>query len=462
VLRVRYPPTFAAERRYIVDVLLREFLGLECVHEPAPVEGFELSSPDGGPGRVVVADGLFRHDEGGRLTEAVLPKLPLTTWDVARTEVTAPLVTSRLPVLYGAGNGDSPLALGDGEVRLRLDVFGSAFFMLTRLEEAICDERDRHRRFAAAHSLAARAGFLDRPIVNEYLEILWWALKRLWPRLTRQERSFRLRPTHDVDFLSCSRVALSRLGRQAAVDLVRRRDPLLALHRARSYAASRLVGPHRDLCNTFDFIMRTSEDNGCSSAFYFMTGRTDARFDGDYALDDPAARRVLRAISGRGHEVGLHPSYGTYRNGGATRAEFESLLRVCEEERIRQHEWGGRQHFLRWENPTTWVNWAEAGLEYDSTLGFPDAAGFRSGVCFEYPAFDVRAREPLRLRERPLIVMDATLTDYEGLSLDAGADRALGLKRICRTFGGDFVLLWHNNRLVRRSERRAYRKILEA
>ena len=43
--------------------------------------------------------------------------------------------------------------------------------MLSRYEELITKDRDQHNRFPATASVAFKAGFLDRPIVSEYLEI---------------------------------------------------------------------------------------------------------------------------------------------------------------------------------------------------------------------------------------------------------------------------------------------------
>jgi len=37
--------------------------------------------------------------------------------------------------------------------------------------------------------------------------------------------------------------------------------------------------------------------------------------------------------------------------------------------------------------------WADAGMDYDSTLSYADRPGFRCGTCSEYPAFDPVAGE---------------------------------------------------------------------
>ena len=101
---------------------------------------------------------------------------------------------------------------------------------------------------------------------------------------------------------------------------------------------------------------------------------------------------------------------------------------------------------MRWENPTTWQNWEGAGLSYDATVGFADYVGFRCGICYEFPAFNLITRKRLRLRERPLVVMEGTLLgeQYMGLSMDKAVEKIAELNEYCKLFQGQFTLLWHN------------------
>ena len=48
--------------------------------------------------------------------------------------------------------------------------------MLTRYEELVVPDRGAHDRFPAAASVAVREGFLEIPIVDAYVELLWGAL----------------------------------------------------------------------------------------------------------------------------------------------------------------------------------------------------------------------------------------------------------------------------------------------
>lgn len=105
-------------------------------------------------------------------------------------------------------------------------------------------------------------------------------------------------------------------------------------------------------------------------------------------------------------------------------------------------------HYLRWEQPTTMRAWDNAGMTYDSTLGYADRPGFRCGTSHEYPAFDPTAQEQLSLRIRPLVVMECTVIDriYLGLGVtDAAEDKINLLKRRCKQVGGQFGFLWHNS-----------------
>jgi len=141
-----------------------------------------------------------------------------------------------------------------------------------------------------------------------------------------------------------------------------------------------------------------------------------------------------------------HPNYKPYQSLQQTKLEFKKLLKICEEEGIKQETWGGRQHYLRWKAPLTWRIWDEAGIDYDSTLSYADHAGFRCGICYEYPVYDILQRKQLKLTERPLIVMeDSVLGErYMGLSGREALAYMQKLKKRCQKFNGDFILLWHN------------------
>ena len=73
------------------------------------------------------------------------------------------------------------------------------------------------------------------------------------------------------------------------------------------------------------------------------------------------------------------------RSSSSTEIERRLLPRQASAQDPRSED---RQHYLRWRAPTTWQNWEDAGLDYDSTVGYADHVGFRAGTCYEYPIFN--------------------------------------------------------------------------
>jgi hypothetical protein len=332
--------------------------------------------------------------------------------------------------------------------------------MLTRLEEHVVAERDDFGRFPAAAAVAHREGLLGTPIVDVYVDLLWDALTRRWPQLQRPRRGYRVALTHDVDD------PIARFGRgprdlvrQLGGDLVLRRDPRLVPRRIASWLAGSRGGRRLDPNNTFDFLMDVSERHGLASAFYFMVadGTPDAE-DPPYPIDLPWVVALMQRIHRRGHEIGFHP---TDTDPQRTVRAFERLRAAAERAGVRQAAWGGRQHYLRWENPSTWRTWERAGLEYDRTLAYPDHVGFRTGTCHEYAVFDVLERRRLRLRERPFQVMDRTVFEYMGLDRGAAHATVAEIAAQCRRHEGELCLLWHNNVVVSAAEKRGYEDMIE-
>jgi hypothetical protein len=455
-LIVAVPPTYEPERRYILGVILSEWLGLDW--ELATEERSDVRvtlAGDAGSRHLTLPEGLFATDPAAWLTEASLPPSPLP-W----TEIDG----RSLPVLYGPRPLPSTVVSEhDDAVRVAIDVLGSAFFMLTRYEEVAIGARDAYGRFPVSSSVADREGFVGVPIVDAYVELLWSALRRLWPRLERRRRDFRLAFTHDVDdpLASLGRTP-PRLARQLAADALVRRDPALAARRVRSWAGMRR-GDHRlDPYNTFDFLMAVSERHGVTSAFYFLATEEASVRNGPYTLENPWVRALIARIHQRGHEIGYHAGFDTYRDAERTGKEFRRLRTAAAELGVSQPRWGGRQHYLRWESPSTWANWEQAGLDYDSTVGFAERVGFRLGTCHEFPTFHVRERRPLRLRERPLHVMDRTLFDYMRLTPEGARDAVLEVARECRRAAGTLTLLWHNSTLPTAAQRRWYEALAQA
>ena len=467
LLLVRTPEGRSPERRYVMDLVLGEWLGFRYVLEVGREPNLSIRM-DGDPsGRTLaIPDALFAASSEAWLTERCLPRQPLPRVRMpdSSTGSAASAGVAPLPVLFGALTADGPAWKETSSgLALNVDVMGSVFFCLSRMEEIVGTERDRHDRFPVAASVAHAEGFVERPLVDDYVDLLFAAIQSLWPGGERRTTEFRLRLTHDIDrpFSAIGR-PVWRVARSMGADLTRRRDPRLALRRLRAVADARTDRVDRDPFATFDFLMTSSEKHGLHSLFYFITGNDPADPDCRYRLSDAHFAPILRDIHWRGHEVGLHASYSSHGSAERTRAEAADLAKVCRLAGFDQPTWGVRQHYLRFANPATWKHQEAAGLSHDSTMGFAEQVGFRSGTCREHPGFDLLDRRQLALRERPLIVMDASLFGYMGLGLEEAARRTCAVVDTCRRHRGDAVVLYHNDTVASARQQVQYRDLLDA
>ena len=227
---------------------------------------------------------------------------------------------------------------------------------------------------------------------------------------------FRLALTHDVDDpLVVPRRSSAVLARQLAADALVRRDPALAARRVRSWAGARrgASASTRTTPSTSSWTSASATASPAPSTSW--PPRRRARATASTRLEHPwVARSSRRSMGAATRSATTRTSTPTATPSARARSSA-GCARPPRDRRGSQSQWGGRQHYLRWENPSTWENWEGAGLDYDSTVGFADRR-LPLGTSHEFAAFHLRRRRPLRLRERPLLVMDRTLFDYMGLS----------------------------------------------
>ena len=411
------------------------------------------------PGR----KGEIRFDNQQTVFHQSRSDFPCKHWQASAEGFQAP-IKDAIPA-PSIGELPAPLIeVGERGATIHYDILGLTYWMLTRLEEVGRTDLDNHQRFPATSSHAYNHGYLERPVLDEWLMILGQVIQRVWPQLELKQHKYSIKVSHDVDRPSRYGFrSLKPLIRAMAGDVLKYRNIQGALIapwvRLNTKQQLHLADPF----NTFDWLMDVSEANNLKSAFYFICGRTNPAKDADYEPEHPAIRNLMRRIHDRGHEIGLHPSYGTFQKPELIAQECERLKRICSEEGIQQSEWGGRMHYLRWEQPTTMRAWSDAGMTYDSTLGYADRPGFRCGTCHEYPAFDPIAQEPLSLRIRPLIVMEGTIISpqYLGLGQSKAFRKITKLKEYCEKMDGQFTLLWHNSEFLFDENRDTYSELLK-
>lgn len=451
MLHVIAPDVCRNEIEYVIHTIISDFLGYDYVIEFSCRNDFQVrryGSEGTCSKRIFLSAEFFHLANKHWLSEASLPPREFKTFKLNLRPDIGNIQSTSVPILFG----DPKLDVCHDELRVGFDIFGISFFLLSCYEEAVVKDRDEHSRFNSKVSMLSKNDFLDRPIVNEMAEFLDSMIQSLWPIVRRKPRKFRSLIScdvdHPVDHTGHNLIkSIRRVGARVLRDISYRQAFEDGLNYVFSKAGSRRYDA---FFNNISRIMDLNERVGNVVCFNFIPYRTCIEKDAPNDIMDASVQALLRSINSRGHEIGFHPGYNTYNN---KKLFDESVVRFQEglkQARVDQPEFGGRQHYLRYNPLITPALWANNKFAYDSSLGFADRAGFRVGTCYEYRAYDLSSRRPLALKNRPLIVMDCAVIDKrnEGLcDVAAAFDRISSLRETCRRFDGDFSLLWHNSYL---------------
>jgi hypothetical protein len=337
--------------------------------------------------------------------------------------------------------------VADGVVLLDRAVLALVRDVAGAVAEQRSAQRDAHGRVpSTANALVAGGGEGERdPIVSQGARALAGAVQRAAGRRPAFElapwpggRRWAAALTHDLDVVewwpAFTALRLAELASKGEVA------------RALSVMGAVVASGGRDVVwRGVQQVLATEAQHGLRSSWFVLCGSptlaTARAGDLTYRPDGPRARRILSALAGAGHEVGLHGSFAT---SDAPALFGEQRDRLAPLARGPVH--GVRQHYLRMHYDATPVEMQRAGFAYDSTVGFADRNGFRLGVADVVPSWSDARQSALELDEAPFCWMDRALSKYRGVeSPDAWIDDALELAGRCAAVQGMWNGIWHPN-----------------
>lgn len=342
------------------------------------------------------------------------------------------------------------------------DVFARIFFLVSRYEEYNCppDILDAHKRFPAAQSLAFKLGFLQQPLVNQYVIALLEQLKTRFPNLHPTLPTYRFQPTFDFD-----RAWLyQNIGFKRSVGGFLK-EMLKGKFKDAKKRLNVLRGVSNDPYFTFNYIQKLHQEYGLPLVMFWLLGDY-AKYDKNIFWKNPKFQALIQSFA-QDFKVGIHPSYTSNQDISilkkeikrlesivkpTPRSEFVSRTSVREPSKNAPNTEGSlfpsRQHFLLLTFPETYRRLLEAGILEDWTMGYADETGFRASIATPFRWFDLEKNEETPLIIHPFQAMDVTLNNYLHLTPEAATERLRTLIYTCRNVGGTFTTLWHNDNLA--------------
>lgn len=395
--------------------------------------------------KIVINPSGFFDDSRYGTTES-LPVLPLKQWE-------------DVPILFGEN-----LTRKEGDtIILDADLVAGTFFLITRYEEMVRKTiRDAHGRFPGKESLPYRAGFIDRPLIEEWGKLLRSLMRECGINIEEPPKSIRkVYLTHDVDQLAHYRRTRGMLG-----GLLRglrwKKERKMAL---KSYFAGVIFDPWY----TFPFLYRIDNqlkqqlgENRCEVITFIRAGGGRKKEDQPKAnLAHPDYRQLLKYSKRKNIPIGLHTSYDAGINPALISREKKNL-----ENFTGSTVTYNRNHFLNNREPADMTYLVDAGITEDFSMGYADIAGFRLGTCRPVQWINPENKQLTSLTLHSLTIMDVTLSEKRYMFMNAhdAYQYCISLIETVKNFNGELCLLWHNNTVeksVVSYHRKLYQDLLE-
>lgn len=409
----------------IINYTIRFLLGDDLADKASQLIGYTADTTNIDNYKlVIVASDFFHSNVYGTLQS--LPTLPLKEID-------------GLPLLFGT---DKPIERRGDTIILHADLVASAYFLLSRYEEYIRrDVRDIHGRFPGRQSLPFRAGFIHRPIVDEYRIFIRKLLRSINIDASEiQPQIARVFLTHDLDSPT-----LYTTWKGAVRSLLNGRGLKKTLK-------SKFGSVEDDEYYTFPWLFAQDEsirqafgNNCCEKILFVRAGGRTAYDKPYYHLDDALIRKIIADSKENNYTIGLHASYASGINPKLVAQEYSRLSRHLGAP-IR---WN-RNHYLDQREPEDMEQLIKIGITDDFTIGYADVAGFRLGTCYPVRYINPKNQQVSdTLTLHPLEIMDCTLSGerYMNLDYEQALQNCIDIAQKVNYVGGELILLWHNSEL---------------
>lgn len=329
-------------------------------------------------------------------------------------------------------NGTKIFFKTSGRSDMPFDLFSASFYLVTRYEEYLPFEHDKHDRFRAEESISYKNNFLHKPMVNIWAGILKQMLHERFPDLVIPAVNYEYISTFDLDNVYCYKGKSFFRNAGGAVKSMLKFDFYKIAERINV-----LSGKINDPFDHYDFHRKTQEQYGFP-IIYFLLFAKKTGFDGAVSPKSKAYKTLIDSIKEYA-QIGLHPSYYSNVNSGLLKNEIQNLREVSQLPITKS-----RQHFLKITFPSTYQNLIESGITEDYSMGYQSHPGFRAGICTPFFFYDLTKESVTGLKIFPFSIMDSAMYDYLKISPDKAFQHIKPIVDEVKNVNGTMISIWHD------------------
>ncbi|HEY8399306.1 MAG TPA: polysaccharide deacetylase family protein [Flavihumibacter sp.] len=332
------------------------------------------------------------------------------------------------------------------------DLFAAIFYLLSRYEEYLPHEKDGFGRFSHTSSLAWQQGFLDRPLINEWLEKWTEELSQLFPGVVFRRRSYKFIPTYDIDMLYSFRGKALWRNMGGAVRSILNGQLGEALLRWKV-----LRGKERDPYDAYEWLDALHLYCRVKPIYFFLVAQKQKGLDKNIPTSYKPFQELI-SYHASNYKIGLHPSWqSSVEDGNTIIREEKEWLEVVADREIDK----SRQHFIKFSLPDGYQRLLDVGIRQDYSMGYGTVNGFRASVASSFLWYNLDTNSVTPLRVYPFCFMDATARFQQKLNPQQAYTELMKYYVAVKKVKGCFITIWHNNFLGTDRDYEGWRDVYE-
>lgn len=314
--------------------------------------------------------------------------------------------------------------------QIPFDLFGAAFWLLTRYEEYLPHKSDKYKRFHYRSSLAYQYNFLHLPLINLWLKELQTILANHFPELVFKTPTYSFLSSIDID--NAYKYKHKGFVRALAGFISDRRFSKMA-QRLRI-----ILNKEKDPFDCYDFLIQAHKEKNIQAIYFFLLG--------DYGPNDKnhsAANlqfQVLIKHLADYSMVGIHPSFGSNTSLHQLKVETNRLSNITHKTITKS-----RQHFSMLRFPKTYQDLLQTGIVMDYSMGYSNANGFRASYCYPFKWYNLEIESTANLLVHPFSLTDITLSSQAQQMNKPILEIAQPFIDEHKKYGGQLMSIFHND-----------------
>lgn len=422
---VLYAPRLGPRLQYITTTLLPGAILVDSKEEFLAAKGTRLNYSAEAIANVfqVIPYGLLEEDT---ISEQ---NIHCTDWE-------------GLPVFFQTGGA------------IPFDFLSASFYLLSRYEEYLPYEPDAYGRYPHEASLAYHENFLDKPLVNLWLQSFIKKLSEFYfdsPPFTLYPSPFTFIPTYDVD------EAFSYLHKPVWKNVLGFfRDLIRGEFEAVVERGNVYTGQRPDPYDTFAWLDTLHERYQLRPVYFFLTILKRGVYDKNLPAHAKPLQALYRELAGK-YTIGLHPSWHS-----GTEPEWLAREKEKTESITGKKVFLSRNHYLRFTIPHTYRKLLAAGMTDEYSMGYGASNGFRASYAKPFNWYDLEKEEVTELKIHSFCFMEATSFFSQGYSATEAGDELQYYHDTVKRVNGEFITLFHNHFLTEQPRWIAWREMYAA